>query len=121
MRSVENDEYLEESRVHVKLTRVLRRLAETDSDGDGLGAEEANSLGESAEDEAVWVSGDEAATATLRLPLHCGAKHGPGEFVFMARRKLGQLALACAARLDQWVQVVSDANAQGAAHCVLRS
>lgn len=119
IRSVENDEDLEEARVNVKLTRVLRRLVEVgvEGAGPGLGPDAAsNSLDE---DEAVWVHGDEGAT--LRMPLHCGAKPGPGEFVFMARRKLSQLALTCSASLDNWVQVVSDVNTQGSAHCVLRS
>lgn len=117
---MENDEDLEESRVHVKLTRVLRQLAEAGVDGAGLGLDALGAASNSLdEDEAVWVHGDEAAT--LRMPLHCGAKPGPGEFVFMARRKLSQLALTCAASLDNWVQVVSDVNAQGSAHCVLRS
>ncbi|KAK3931187.1 Meteorin-like protein [Frankliniella fusca] len=133
IRSVENDEELEESRVQVKLTRVLRRLAELEpTHGAGGGGRLGPSAGEDdedaardnevvaedeEEDEAVWVN----EAATLRMPLHCGAKHGPGEFVFMARRKLGQLALTCAARLDHWVRVVSEVNAQGGAHCVLRS
>ncbi|KAE8737627.1 hypothetical protein FOCC_FOCC016909 [Frankliniella occidentalis] len=127
IRAVENDEDLEESRVQVKLTRVLRRLAELEpSQGPGQGQggageddEDDNEVGGGGadEDEPVWVN----EAATLRMPLHCGAKHGPGEFVFMARRKLGQLALTCAARLDHWVQVVSEVNAQGGAHCVLRS
>ncbi|XP_034248500.1 meteorin-like protein [Thrips palmi] len=121
IRTVENDEDLEESRVNVKLTRVLRRLAEAGVEGAGPGlgpGPDAASNGLD-EDEAVWVHGDESAT--LRMPLHCGAKPGPGEYVFMARRKLSQLALTCAASLDNWVQVVSDVNAQGSAHCVLRS
>lgn len=123
IRSVENDEELEESRVVVKMTRLLRRLSE-DGGGDhtgpgpGPGDPEDNSLDED-EDEGVWVTGDE--TASLRMPLHCGAKHGPGEFVFMARRKLGQLALTCAPRLEDWVLIVSDVNQAGSAHCVLRS
>lgn len=117
---MENDEDLEESRVEVKLTRVLRRLAEVGAVGAADSSLDANEIeaGLDEEDEAVWVENE---AATLRMPLHCGAKHGPGEFVFMARRKLGQLALTCAARLDEWVQVVSDVNAQGSAHCVLRS
>lgn len=121
IRSVENDEDLEESRVVVKMTRLLRRLAEEGAGaGPGPGAEDAedNSL-DGDEDEGVWVTGDE--TVSLRMPLHCGAKHGPGEFVFMARRKLGQLALTCAPRLEDWVLIVSDVNQAGSAHCVLRS
>ncbi|RZC32452.1 meteorin-like protein [Asbolus verrucosus] len=58
---------------------------------------------------------------TLHVAQHCGVSHGLGEFVFMARRKLGDLTLQCAPRLEDWAMLVNKLSEEGKAHCVLRS
>jgi len=103
IRSIENQEDTETSSVTVKVTRHLR----------GLG------VGESEEENSV-VPGSESLVQ-LTVPAHCGAKHGTGEFVFMARRKLGDLAIMCAPRLEDWAAVVRSESARGSANCVLNS
>jgi len=48
----------------------------------------------------------------------CDARHGLGEFVIMAKRRLGDLTLVCAPRLEAWVQIVREMDN---APCVLHS
>ncbi|CAA9998869.1 unnamed protein product, partial [Nesidiocoris tenuis] len=55
----------------------------------------------------------------VQVGRHCGAQHGAGEIVIMARRKLGQLVLRCAPRLQEWQDVIKEAIAKDSAHCVL--
>ncbi|XP_059472240.1 meteorin-like protein [Neocloeon triangulifer] len=50
---------------------------------------------------------------------HCDARQGDGEFVFMARRKLGDLTLTCAPRLEDWVRLSRRLNRVGASECIL--
>lgn len=57
----------------------------------------------------------------LQVAQHCGVSHGLGEFVFMARRKLGDLTLQCAPRLEDWAVLINKLSEEGKAHCVLRS
>jgi len=64
-------------------------------------------------------SGQPAPTVNLAVARHCGARHGDGEFVLMARKRLGRLALGCAARLEDWVTAVVGANHN--ASCVLHT
>lgn len=52
---------------------------------------------------------------------HCGAAHGAGELVVMARRKLGQLVLTCAPRLAEWTALVRQPSVRDSAHCLLSS
>ncbi|XP_024080523.1 meteorin-like protein [Cimex lectularius] len=64
---------------------------------------------------------DGADKEVVQVGRHCGAQHGGGEMVIMARRKLGQLVLSCAPRLSEWKDVVREANIMDSAHCVLSS
>ncbi|KAF6201756.1 hypothetical protein GE061_004151 [Apolygus lucorum] len=57
----------------------------------------------------------------IQVGRHCGAQHGAGEMILMARRKLGQLVLRCAPRLQEWRDVIKEAQAKDSAHCVLTS
>ncbi|XP_054282777.1 meteorin-like protein [Macrosteles quadrilineatus] len=109
IRSVENQEDLETSSVTVKVTKHLRHSSSTIT-SDGEEEEEENSIFPEKEN-----------LVQLSLPGHCGAKHGTGEFVFMARRKLGDLAITCAPRLEDWVEVVRTESLSGSANCVLNS
>ncbi|CAH0579107.1 unnamed protein product [Chrysodeixis includens] len=58
--------------------------------------------------------------AHVHVPAACGAAAGAGEFLVMARRRLGRYALVCAPRLDDWERVVAARDADGAAHCTLQ-
>lgn len=103
IRSVETQE--ETSQVTVKVTKHLRHSSPEENSIDG--DEDDDSKGE--------------GVVQLTLPSHCGAKHGTGEFVFMARRKLGDLAITCAPRLEDWVEVIRAESISGNANCVLGS
>lgn len=48
----------------------------------------------------------------------CDARHGLGEFVIMAKRRLGDLVLVCAPRLEAWAEAVREMDT---APCVLNS
>ncbi|KAJ8730202.1 hypothetical protein PYW07_017240 [Mythimna separata] len=50
----------------------------------------------------------------------CGAAAGAGEFLVMARRRLGRYSLVCAPRIDDWAELVKRRNADGTAHCQLQ-
>ena len=95
----------------MKITKLLRQSTEdsvsviSPTDGD------SNSI----------VMNDSDEQVSVNVARHCGARHGTGEFVFMARKKLGDLALSCAPRLEDWVTVVRKINKDGTAHCVLKS
>ncbi|KAJ0177112.1 hypothetical protein K1T71_007121 [Dendrolimus kikuchii] len=50
----------------------------------------------------------------------CGAAAGAGEFLVMARRRLGRYSLVCAPRIEDWVQLVERRTSDGTAHCLLQ-
>ncbi|XP_066588576.1 meteorin-like protein [Prorops nasuta] len=54
----------------------------------------------------------------VRVPTACDARHGQGEFVIMAKKRLGDLTLACAPRLEAWAEAVRELQS---APCVLKS
>lgn len=54
----------------------------------------------------------------IKVPSKCDARHGQGEFVIMARKRLGDLTLACAPRLETWAEAVREMKT---APCVLRT
>ncbi|EFN83390.1 meteorin-like protein [Harpegnathos saltator] len=54
----------------------------------------------------------------VRVPAACDARHGLGEFVIMAKRRLGDLILVCAPRLEAWANAVREMDT---APCVLNS
>ncbi|PNF26546.1 Meteorin-like protein, partial [Cryptotermes secundus] len=111
IRSIENKEELEVSQLTVKLTKLLRQSTEDNVSFSSTSVDDSNSVVMGNSDEEVF----------LNVALHCGARRGTGEFVFMARRKLGDLALSCAPRLEDWVNIVRKINKEGTAHCVLKS
>ncbi|KAB0796212.1 hypothetical protein PPYR_10273 [Photinus pyralis] len=106
---IENDDDLEVSQISVKVTKLIRHTADEGYRDDW--EESENSID----------SGDVTKEITVQVPQHCGVKHGLGEFVFMARRKLGDLTLQCAPRLEDWAAFVNVISEEGKAHCVLRS
>ncbi|XP_066994828.2 meteorin-like protein [Anabrus simplex] len=58
---------------------------------------------------------------TLMVPLHCGARHGPGEFLFIGRMVLGEPFLTCAPRLEEWAPIRAAALDDGTAQCILET
>lgn len=106
--SVEDNHDLELSQMTVKITKLIRHTSAEES----LQEIDSNS---------VIPSSVKHKFVTLNIPQHCGVNHGLGEFVFMARRKLGDLTLLCAPRLETWVVLANKLNAEGKSHCVLRS
>ncbi|XP_022830614.1 meteorin-like protein isoform X2 [Spodoptera litura] len=50
----------------------------------------------------------------------CGASAGAGEFLIMARRRLGRYSLVCAPRIEDWMELVKRRNADGTAYCLLQ-
>ncbi|XP_969763.1 meteorin-like protein [Tribolium castaneum] len=104
---VENHEDLEISQMSVKVTKLIRHTVDDafTVDTNSISPEEDTPL----------------EKITLHVAQHCGVSHGLGEFVFMARRKLGDLTLQCAPRLEDWALLVNQLSEEGKAHCVLRS
>lgn len=120
IRSIEKRSEIEMSEVTVKVTKHLRHSSS------GVGGEDDFDSEEYTENSVVGSNSkkntnNEDGVVYLHVPIHCGARHGDGEFVFMARRKLGELALTCAPRLEDWADIVRTENHNGSAHCVLKS
>lgn len=90
----------------IKITKLIRHTSD-EGDSNDL---ESNTIGHLNEDEI-----------SINVAQHCGVSHGVGEFVFMARRKLGDLTLQCAPRLEDWALLMNSLTEKGKAHCVLRS
>jgi hypothetical protein len=111
IRGIENKDELQVAQLTVKVTKLLRQTADDNLSLTPSSDGESNSV----------VMGDSDEQVLLNVARHCGARHGTGEFVFMARRKLGDLALSCAPRLEDWANVVRKINNDGTAHCVLKS
>lgn len=63
-------------------------------------------------------------TRSLHAHVHvssvCGASAGAGEFLVMARRRLGRYSLVCAPRIDDWSELVKRRNDDGTSHCLLQ-
>ncbi|GLV35023.1 hypothetical protein CBL_09503 [Carabus blaptoides fortunei] len=110
IRSVENDYDRDISEMKIKITKLIRHTAD---DGDNNEIETNHVSQTDFREHHQEVS--------LQVPKHCGVSHGVGEFIFMARRKLGDLTLQCAPRLEDWAALVRSLTDEGKAHCVLRS
>ena len=55
----------------------------------------------------------------VHYPLVCGAKSGPGEYLFLGSIRLGDPVLKCAPKIQDWERVVK--KAQASAHCELHT
>jgi len=91
--SVDDLQELEQARINVRVNILLRESTAATNNTDNL--------------------------VSYHVPRHCEPHHGPGEFVFMGRRRLGYMALSCAASLGEWTTLVATMNKDGSAHCVL--
>ncbi|CAH2037702.1 unnamed protein product, partial [Iphiclides podalirius] len=116
----EEREDLDSTQLTLRLTKVLRATGgelnadELEHDGNYYAYQVDNDIASEAREES----------RTLHAHVHvwsgCGAAAGAGEFVAMARRRLGRLALVCAPRTHQWRRLAeARANAHDA-HCTLR-
>lgn len=106
IRGVENRDDLEVSQMTVRITKLIRHAPEDSY---------------TRELESNEISSDGDGEVVVQVPRHCGVTYGTGEFVFMARRKLGDLVMRCAPRLEEWAAVANLLTQEGRAHCVLRS
>ncbi|CAH0548044.1 unnamed protein product [Brassicogethes aeneus] len=107
---VENRDDLQVSQLQIKVTKLIRHTA-FDDFGD------TSSL----ESNSVYDENEKLRGVTLHVARHCGAAHGTGEFVFMARSRLGALTLQCAPRLEDWIALANRMMRDGTAQCVLKS
>lgn len=98
--AVEGRPELESAELFLRVTKMLRRIDEN----------EENEID----------SGDSRITkeVRIRVPTICDARHGQGEFVIMAKKRLGDLALSCAPRLKEWAEAIREMES---APCLLRS
>lgn len=108
IRGVENNEELEVSQMSVKITKLIRHTPE-------------DAYSRDVETNIISEDDDGHKEVILHISQNCGVSHGTGEFVFMARRKLGDLSLQCAPRLEEWALLINSLTEEGMAHCVLRS
>lgn len=107
IRAVDNHEDRDISEMQIKITKLIRHTTD-----DGYSDVETNQIEPNFEN---------PEDITLQVARHCGVSHGSGEFVFMARRKLGNLTLKCAPRLADWSVMIKTLTDEGKTHCVLRS
>ncbi|KAF7270620.1 hypothetical protein GWI33_016416 [Rhynchophorus ferrugineus] len=106
--SVDNNKESELSQMTVKITNLIRHSF-------------ADEFIQDMDENSIHVRPSNHKQVMLNVPQHCDVNHGIGEFVFMARRKLGELTLLCAPRLETWSALVNKLNDEGKSHCVLRS
>ncbi|XP_017798627.1 PREDICTED: meteorin-like protein [Habropoda laboriosa] len=99
--AVQKQPNLEAAELVLGVTKILRRIEENESNYD-----------------ADVTDSHDRRNVRIRVPTACDARHGQGEFVIMAKRRLGDLVLVCAPRLETWAKVVRELET---APCVLRS
>ncbi|XP_015588615.1 meteorin-like protein [Cephus cinctus] len=98
--AVERMPDLEAAELVLRVTKTLRRVEETE------------------DNEVDSADYGRLKVVRVRVPSTCDARHGQGEFVIMARKRLGDLTLACAPRLEAWAEAVRELET---APCVLKS
>ncbi|XP_012268498.2 meteorin-like protein [Athalia rosae] len=99
VRAVERRPDLDAAELILRVTKMLRRVDEAD-------------------DNEVDSSEVRRKEVRIRVPSSCDARHGHGEFVIMAKKRLGDLTLVCAPRLETWAEAVRELQT---APCVLKS
>ncbi|XP_076229672.1 meteorin isoform X2 [Nomia melanderi] len=99
--AVEKQLNLEAAELVVGVTKTLRRIEENEGNND-----------------VDVTEFRDRKNVRVRVPSICDARHGQGEFVIMAKRRLGDLILVCAPRLETWTITVRELET---APCVLRS
>ena len=64
-----------------------------------------------------YVGGHSDYIGKLKVPLHCGAQTGPGQFLVMGNVRLDQPMLRCAPWFQDWVKLAK--KSQNDAPCIL--
>ncbi|XP_060802779.1 meteorin-like protein isoform X3 [Amyelois transitella] len=116
---------LDSTQLTLRLTKLIRA---TGHDGDpkgtpGLKADDdyyRYEVDNSVERSAHRKRRKRSLHAHVHVAAACGAAAGAGEFLLMARRRLGRYSLVCAPRLHQWRALVDRRRADGMAHCLLQ-
>lgn len=101
----------ETSQLNIRVTKLIRHIP-TDTEEDDL--LDRNEI-------VTHTQGRTARSVNIHVASQCGVSHGTGEFVFMARRRLGDFTIKCAPRLEDWIQTVRLVREQGRDHCLLNS
>ncbi|EFN68143.1 Meteorin [Camponotus floridanus] len=97
--AVEEQIYLDTAELVLNVNKILRHVQETENnENTNITASKKN--------------------IRVRVPLMCKARHGPGEFIIMAKRRLGDLVLICAPTLETWKETIQEIDN---APCVLTS
>ncbi|OAD60689.1 Meteorin-like protein [Eufriesea mexicana] len=99
--AVQRQPNLEAAELVLGITKILRRIEENENNND-----------------ADSIDSHDRRNVRVRVPTACDARHGQGEFVIMAKRRLGDLVLVCAPRIETWAKTVRELET---APCVLRS
>lgn len=99
--AVEQQFNLDAAELVLRVTKILRQVQEAENN-----------------ENIVDATTSSTRSIHVRVPAVCDARHGPGEFVIMAKRRLGDLILVCAPRLETWEQIVREMDT---APCVLNS
>lgn len=99
--AVQRQPNLEAAELVLRVTKILRRIEENENNND-----------------ADTTDSHDRRNVRVRVPTACDARHGQGEFVIMAKRRLGDLILVCAPRIETWAKAVRELET---APCVLQS
>lgn len=116
---------LDSTQLTLQLTKLIRTTSGRDSDINDKINSEYYKYDVDNELEAKTFGGRRRKHRSLNLHAHvhvpsiCEAVGGTGEFLMMARRRLGRLSLVCAPRIEDWVRIVEERNADGSSHCLL--
>lgn len=100
--AVQRKPELEAAELFFRITKTLRRVDETETN----------------EVFSIFPNPRLDKSVRVRVSSACDARHGQGEFVIMARRRLGDLTLVCAPRLETWAEAVRESVT---APCLLKS
>lgn len=98
--AVQKQPNLEAAELILRVTKILRRIEENENN------------------DADTSDFHDHRNIHIRVSAACDARHGQGEFVIMAKRRLGDLVLVCAPRIETWAKTVRELES---APCVLRS
>ncbi|KAI4494425.1 hypothetical protein M0802_008917 [Mischocyttarus mexicanus] len=100
--AVQSKPELEAAELIFRVTKTLHRIEETETN----------------EVFPILPNSHHEKNIRIRVSSACDARHGHGEFVIMARRRLDDLTLVCAPRLETWAKVVLESKT---APCLLKS
>ncbi|CAH0765431.1 unnamed protein product [Bemisia tabaci] len=122
---IENKYELEVSEMSVRVAKYLRRSMVDTDEGHPLEAPpdvtERNYPARRDHPNLID-GGEEDEKVLIQVAAHCRIKPSDGgQFIFMARKRLGDYKLVCAPRLSEWKALLTSEAVRNGAHCVLRS